>query len=82
MPHPGHKLNVCGQNIKRVRLSRSPMLTQEQLVTSLQVLGWDIDRFGISKIERGQRQVTDIELLHFTKVLGVSASELLDDVYR
>jgi len=82
MPHPGHKLNVCGQNIKRVRLSRSPVLTQEQLATSLQVLGWDIDRFGISKIERGQRQVTDIELLHFTKVLGVSASELLDDVYR
>jgi len=78
MSHSDHKLNVCGQNIKRIRLSRNPVLTQEQLATNLQVLGWDIDRFGISKIERGQRQVTDIELLHFIKVLGVSASDLLD----
>jgi len=44
-------LNICGPNVKRARLSRSPIMTQERLAVTLQILGWDIDRFGVSKIE-------------------------------
>lgn len=68
--------NVVGPNVKKARLSHHPPLTQEMLAVRLQVLGWDIDRFGISKIERGERQVTDKEVLLFAKALNVSVLEL------
>jgi transcriptional regulator with XRE-family HTH domain len=71
-------LNICGPIVKRLRLTRDPIITQEQLAVGLQILGWDIDRFGISKIERGQRQVTDKELVLLARALAVPVSELLD----
>jgi len=60
-----NSLNVVGAKVKEIRLTRHPALTQEELAAKLQILGWDIDRFGISKLERGQRQVIDkcVELL-------------------
>jgi transcriptional regulator with XRE-family HTH domain len=70
-------LNVVGPRIKEARLSHKPPLTQEHLASRLQILSWDIDRFGISKIERGMRQVTDKELLLLAEALGVSTSTLL-----
>lgn len=77
MSTPSSKLNICGPNVKRIRKSQNPPITQEQLATKLQTLGWDIDRFVISKIERGNRRVTDKELLIFTQVLSTSLDELL-----
>jgi len=56
-------LNVVGPFIKRVRLSKNPPMSQDQLAIRLQTLGGDIDRFGVQKIERGERQVTDKELM-------------------
>ncbi len=73
------KLNVSGSNIKRARLSHKPPMTQEQLAIRLQTTGWDIDRFGVSKIERGERQVTDKELLLLAKILSVHVSQLVEE---
>lgn len=70
-------LNVIGSEIKVARTKKRPRLTQEQLAVKLQILGWNIDRFGISKIERGQRQVLDKEVLLLAKALEVAVSELL-----
>jgi len=70
-------LNVIGPKIKEIRLEKKPPITQEQLATKLQVLGWDIDRFGISKIERGVRQVTDKEVLLLAEALNASVSQLM-----
>lgn len=70
-------LNVIGPKIKEIRLGKKPPITQEQLATKLQVLGWDIDRFGISKIERGVRQVTDKEVLLLAEALNASVSQLM-----
>lgn len=47
-------------------------LSQANLAARMQVNGVTIGREAISKIETGDRIVTDYELLIFAKVLGVS----------
>ena len=75
---PKIKLNVIGERLKQIRLSKVPSITQEQLSVKLQLLDWDIGRFGISKIERGERQITDKELLVLSKALEVDVSVFFD----
>lgn len=72
-------LNVIGPHLKEARSAKRPKVSQEQLAIRLQILGWNIDRFGISKIERGQRQVLDREVLLLAKALDVPVTELLKD---
>ena len=72
-------LNIVGTRVKQARRTRNSPLTQEELAFQLQILGWDIDRFGVSKIERGQRQVTDKEVLMLAKALDVSVTQLLEE---
>lgn len=66
--------NIVGKNIKEIREKAG--ITQEQLAIRLEMAGWRIDRFLISKIERGERQVLDIEVQLFAKVLEVSINSL------
>lgn len=75
-------LNIVGPRVKQARLNQTPRMTQEQLAIKLQIQGWDIDRFGVSKIERGERQVTDKELLLLAKALGVSVGWLVGEGSR
>jgi transcriptional regulator with XRE-family HTH domain len=42
--------------------------------------GWQVDRHVISKIERGDRQVSDIEAEVIAQALGVSVSSLFGEV--
>jgi len=44
----------------------------------LQVLGMVIDQSGLSKIENGQRPVSDIEVVALAKALKVSVAWLLE----
>lgn len=71
--------NVIGMRVQQTRLSSDPKVTQGELVARLQVLGVMIDQSTLSKIENGQRPVTDIELVAFAKVLKVSPSSLLEE---
>lgn len=66
--------NIVGKNIKEIREKAG--ITQEQLAIRLEMAGWQIDRFLISKIERGERQVLDIEVQLFAKALEVSINSL------
>jgi transcriptional regulator with XRE-family HTH domain len=68
--------NLVGQVVKKIRLSKKVSMTQEQLAIRLQLLDWFIDRFGVSKIERGEREITDIELLKLAKALDVNVQDL------
>ncbi len=70
-------LNLCGKKIASLRNAVTPYMSQRALADKLQVLGLDIDKNAISKIESGQRFVTDIELRCFADVFGVTADELL-----
>ncbi len=69
--------NIVGPKVKEARLKHSPMLTQEKLAAKLQLLGWNIQRSGVGKIEVGIREVTDIELLMLSEALTVSIPWLL-----
>ncbi|HST87711.1 MAG TPA: helix-turn-helix transcriptional regulator [Ktedonobacterales bacterium] len=71
--------NLAGPRIRQARRSHVPKLTQAELAAQLQVRGVDLDRSTITRIERQQRAVTDIELAALANVLGVSSSWLLGE---
>lgn len=70
------KNNLCGENIARLRKSRIPKTSQRALADELQLLGLDIDKNAISRIESGERFVTDIELKAIAKFFNISTDEL------
>ncbi len=69
--------NICGKNLKKLRMSYTPALSQRRLAQMLQVAGYDVDHHFIRRIELGERFVTDIELLMLCRVLCVDIGELL-----
>lgn len=71
------KNNLCGNNIKRLRLSYKTKLSQRGLADKMQLIGIDVDKNAIQRIESGKRFVTDIELKAFSEVFGVSLDELI-----
>ncbi len=68
--------NICGTQIAMYRKASGK--SQRELADALQILGLDVDKNAIQRIEAGKRFVTDIELKYFAKVLKVSYEELLD----
>lgn len=68
--------NIVGKQIKEIREKAG--ITQEQLAIHLEMAGWQVDRFLVSKIERGEREVRDTEVQLIAKVLKVSVSNLFD----
>lgn len=73
-------LNIIGPALKRIRLSKRPPITQEQLATLLELQDWKIGRFGISKIERMERQITDKELIILARVLEIDVNSFFEDL--
>ncbi|MEM5769510.1 MAG: helix-turn-helix transcriptional regulator [Bacillota bacterium] len=60
---------AMGLNISEIRQSKG--LTQEQLSAKLQVVGCDITRSALAKIEVGQRHLYPDELKALKTVLGI-----------
>lgn len=71
------KNNISGTKIFQLRKSHVPKMSQRILAEKMQLLGIDLDKNAIQRIESGQRFVTDIELSAFSKVFGISCDELL-----
>ena len=69
--------NLCGDNIRNLRLSYPSKLSQRALADKMQLIGIDIDKNAIQRIEAGKRFVTDIELKGFAEILGVSIDRLI-----
>lgn len=67
--------NLCGKNIAVLRKSFN--LSQRQLADKLQLLGLDIDKNAIQRIECGKRFVTDIELSAFSKAFDIAIENLI-----
>lgn len=67
-------MNVVGVNIRELR--KQQKITQEQLSAKCNVIGLDISRGTLAKIEAGVRQVTDIEIMLIAKALKVSEGAL------
>ena len=67
--------NICGRKVAEYRklLKKS----QRQLADALQLLGLDVDKNAVQRIEAGKRFVTDIEIVYLSRALRVSVGELL-----
>jgi len=70
-----HRNNICGKNIAKWRKALN--ISQRELADRLQLAELDIDKNAVQRIEAGQRFVTDIEIVAFSKVLHKSFEELL-----
>lgn len=69
--------NLCGKNIAKLRIKMGA--SQRELADKLQLVGIDIDKNAIQRIECGKRFVTDIEIVAFAKVFNVSLEQLLNN---
>lgn len=70
-------LNLCGNKIKALRQALTPAVSQRMLADKLQLIGIDLDKNAIQKIESGKRFVTDIEIVAFSEVFNITTDELL-----
>lgn len=66
--------NITGERIKQAR--KKAKLSQQQLSDKLEIMAVYVCRGSISRIESGERTVTDIELDAISKTLGVSLDYL------
>ncbi len=68
------KVNIIGKRIKEARTTAK--MSQRALSEKLELLAVYTCRGSISRIENGQRAVTDIEIDAISKVLNVSLDYL------
>ena len=68
--------NICGKQVAfyRKQLGKS----QRELADKLQLLGLDVDKNAIQRIEAGKRFVTDIEIVFLVKALNITVEQLLN----
>lgn len=69
--------NLTGKKIAQLRKEKH--LSQRKLATKMQLLGYDVDHYFIRRVENGERFVTDIDLVIFSKSLEVPISEILSE---
>lgn len=67
--------NLSGPKIAEVRKAKK--LSQRKLAVRMQLLGFDVDHYFIRRVENGERFVTDIDLVIFSRALDVPVTELL-----
>ena len=66
--------NIVGAKIEERR--KAIGMKQKDLLAQLQVNGIELNASGLSKLEGQLRNVNDIELKAFSKILGVSVDAL------
>lgn len=70
------KANLCGKRVKIGRANKD--MSQIDLSAAFSVdFGMEISQKAISRLERGVRPVTDLELVALSKILEVPVSWLL-----
>ena len=75
-----HQDSSIGINIKKARLAAG--LSQEQLSAKLQVLGCDISRGTLAKIEVGLRHLKATELKALTQALSIDYNFIFQEEER
>lgn len=73
------KNNISGNNIARLRKLMEKPNSQQALANKMQLMGIDMDKNAIQRIESGQRFVTDIELRAFARLFNTTADELMKE---
>lgn len=65
-----------GKNIRKIRESKG--MTQDTLAAKLQLLGCDITRSAVAKIEVGQRHLYPDEILLIRKILSTTYDQIFE----
>ncbi len=73
---PDGKNNLCGQRIAEIR--KDQKLSQRKLAAKMQLLGYDVDHYFIRRAENGERFITDIDLVIFSRSLNVPISDFFE----
>jgi transcriptional regulator with XRE-family HTH domain len=71
---PFKRRNVVGHALRDARERMG--LSQAELAAKLQLLGWDVGRTTWTKVELGERTLSDCELFAVASVLDVSLDDL------
>ena len=74
------KLNVIGSVIREYRENQN--LLQSDLSAKLTLLGIDIPKNSVQRLECGNRIIKDFELAGISKVLNISTDVLLKDFIK
>lgn len=69
-------MNLIGPKIREIRKTMN--LSQKELVARCNLIGWDISRGTLAKIESQTRKISDEEILYFSKALKVEVSRFFD----
>lgn len=69
--------NICGNRVRCLRTARR--WSQEALAAKMQTQGVIMEQDVVSKIESGDRLVTDYEVHAFAAVFGVAFENLIED---
>jgi transcriptional regulator with XRE-family HTH domain len=67
--------NICGPVVARLR--RKKGFTQEDLQQRCKMVGWQVARSVIAKVEKQRRSVSDRELVMLARALRVKVAQLL-----
>ena len=70
-------LNVIANNMNKIRTNKKISLSS--LSNKLMLMGVDISKQSLHRIEKNQRSVRDYELSAIAIALGVSSEDLLSD---
>lgn len=65
-----------GNNIRKIREAKG--MTQDTLAAKLQLLGCDITRSAVGKIEVGQRHLYPDEIILIRRILNTTFEEIFD----
>lgn len=68
--------NLIGERLRELRKEKG--LSQRDLARKLQLIGIDMDKNVITRIETNKRYVTDFELQALKEIFGVSYDYLID----
>jgi len=71
--------NLCGERVRQLRLCYPAKLSQRGLADKMQLIGIDVDKNAIQRIECGKRFVTDIELKGLAEIFDVSLDLLVSE---
>ena len=70
--------NLTGKKIAEIRKSKK--ISQRKLATKMQLLGFDVDHYFIRRVENGERFVTDIDLVIFSRALETPLEVLISNI--
>jgi len=68
--------NLIGSTVAKLRLQQG--LTQQDLAGRAAVIGWEISRDAVKRIESGEREVTDIDIKFLSQALRVPPAVLIE----